>query len=162
MNTHNRLVGLISLGLLASASAVMAADGQPVTRAEVASQVAAARSAGTLTPAGEAPVPAQALGAAPSDTTRNSVQQEVLAARGAHALVPAGEGAGEGFDPSQPARSEIVLSRSQVKASVIAARRDGDLVPAGEGPDVQLHARAKAASSVQTARRSTGLGTVAN
>jgi hypothetical protein len=162
MNTHTRFVGLISLGLLAAGSAAMAADGQAVTRAEVVSQTAAARSAGSLTPAGEAPVPAQQISAAPSDTTRNSVQQEVLTARAAHALVPAGEGVGEGFDATQPVRSEVIVSRAQVKASVIAARRDGDLVPAGEGPDVQLHARAKASSSLQTARRSTGLGTVAN
>lgn len=166
MNTHTRLVGLISLGLLAAGSAAMAADGQPATRAEVASQVAAARAAGTLTPAGEAPVPAQQISAAVSSTTRNAVQQEVLAARASGALAPAGEGVNGGFDlasaRTQPAPSEQVASRAQVKASVIAARRDGDLVPAGEGPDVQVHARAKAVTSFQTARRSAGSNTVAN
>ncbi len=162
MNTHTRLVGLISLGLLAAGSASMAADGSAVSRAEVVAQTVAARAAGTLTPAGEAPVPAHQFSAAPSSTTRNSVQQEVLAARASGALTPAGEGVDFASARTQPTQSEVIVSRAQVKASVIEARRDGELVPAGEGPDVQTHARAKAAGSFRTARQSVGSSALAN
>ena len=162
MNTRTRLVGLISLGLLAAGSAAMAADGQPLSRAEVVARTTAARAAGALTPAGEAPVPAQQLGAAPSNTTRSSVQQEVLTARASGGLTPAGEAVDLASATTLPARSVATASRADVKASVIAARRDGELVPAGEGPDAQVHARARAARSLQTAGRSLGSGTVAN
>jgi len=162
MNTHTRLVGLISLGLLAAGPAAMAADGQPVSRAEVVAQIAAARTAGALTPAGEAPVPAQQLNARSSDTTRRSVQQEVLSARASGELTPAGEGVDLASARTLPAQSVATASRADVKASVITARRDGDLIPAGEGPDVQVHARAKGTKSFQTAGRSAGSSKVVN
>ncbi|HEY9063641.1 MAG TPA: hypothetical protein VIO33_01565 [Burkholderiaceae bacterium] len=146
-----------ALAALALASgAALAADPQDSarSRADVVHETLAARAAGGLAPAGEMPVPADAVSsstAAASTLTRDAVQSDVRAARAAGELIPAGEGVE--YAAARQAASVSLVTRAEVKASVIAARRAGELVPAGEGPDAEPEHVAKAAARTRTAAR---------
>jgi len=152
MNAKFGYAAWISLGALVLAStAAVAADPEAATeraRAEVVSETLAARSAGTLAPAGEAPTPLGTAVATRSGLTRSDVQSQVLEARAAGTLLPAGEG----IELASARPSSVTLaSRAEIKATVIAARRAGDLIPAGEGPDAETHAHAKSVATVRSA-----------
>jgi len=152
MNAKSGYATWIALGALVLAStAAVAADPEAATersRAEVVSETLAARSAGTLASAGEAPTPLGTAVATRSGLTRSEVQSQVLEARASGALLPAGEGVE--LASARPS-SIAVASRADIKATVIAARRAGDLIPAGEGPDAETHAHAKIVTTVRSA-----------
>jgi len=163
MNARSNLSTWVSLGALVVAStAAVAAEPETAaerTRAEVVSETVAARATGTLAPAGEASTPRETAAAARSTLTRSAVESQVLEARASGTLTPAGEGFDAGFGRS---REVTILTRAEVKADVIAARRAGDLIPAGEGPDAEIHARAKSASLIRSARDEGAVSKVAN
>lgn len=164
MNARPHLSTWVSLGALVVAStAAVAAEPETAaerSRAEVVSETVAARAAGTLAPAGEASTPRETAAVARSTLTRSAVESQVLEARASGTLMPAGEG----FVDAGYARSRevTILTRAEVKADVIAARRAGDLIPAGEGPDAEVHAHAKSASLIRSARDEGAVSKVAN
>jgi len=155
LSATTTLSSWVSLSALVVAStAAVAADPDANTeraRADVVGDTLAARAAGTLTPAGEAPTPRAADVAAHSTLTRRAVEAQVREARLAGDLVPAGEGVALA---SAGSRGVSLVTRAEVKATVIAARRSGDLVPAGEGLDAETHARAQTAATLRSARAS--------
>lgn len=152
MKAKSGYAAWISLGALVVAStAAVAADPEAATersRSEVVSETLAARSAGALVPAGEAPTPVGTAVATRSGLTRSEVQSQVLEARASGTLLPAGESVELAF--ARPS-GEAVATRAEVKAAVIAARRSGELMPAGEGPDSEIHAHAKSVATVRSA-----------
>jgi hypothetical protein len=121
------------LGALALATGAVFAQESPVSRAEVAQSVLAARAAGTLTPAGQGVDPGY-QGAGPSQTTRAAVDTATLQARAAGQLAHAGSVAPEeDMEYAQAHPSTSTLARAEVKQEVLEARADGTLIPAGQG-----------------------------
>ena len=129
---------LFTLAALALAGTAVLADeapGAPLTRAEVAQSVLAARAAGELAPAGPAydgPPARVAAGTSPQ-LTRSAAKAEVLQARAAGTLPHAGSVAPEeemAYVQSHPSVS--ILTRAQVEGEVLQARAHDQLVPAGE------------------------------
>jgi hypothetical protein len=148
---------LFTLAALALAGSAVLADegpGAPLTRAEVAQSVLAARAAGTLTPAGQGydGPPAQAVAGTPSQVSRGAMKAEVLQARAVGALPHAGSVAPEeemAYARAHPGTS--ILTRAQVNAEVLQARAQDQLVPAGEA---EYSARAPLEPTTRTAARS--------
>jgi len=133
-----QLFTLSALALVGSAVLADQAPAAPLTRAEVVQSVLAARTDGTLIPAGE---DAEGVGyspvnAAPSTLTRSQVQAEVRQARADGTLLPAGEVADETLLAEAAGRTAAgtssTLTRAEVKAEVLHARAQGELMPAGE------------------------------
>ena len=148
---------LLTLAALSLAAGVVLADeapGAPLTRAQVAQSVLAARAAGSLTPAGEAydGPPAQAVAGTPSELTRAARKADVMQARSAGTLPHAGSVAPEeemAYAQAHPSRS--TLTRAEVNAEVLQARANDQLVPAGEA---EYSARATSEPVIRTAARS--------
>jgi hypothetical protein len=149
-----QLLTLASLTL--AAGAVLADDvpGVPLTRAQVAQSVLAARAAGTLSPAGpsyDGP-PARTVAGTPSGLTRATTKAEVLRARTAGTLAHAGSVAPEeemAYAQAHPSTS--TLTRAEVNAEVLQARANDQLVPAGEA---EYSARASSEPVIRIAARS--------
>jgi hypothetical protein len=124
---------VFALGALALATGAVLAQESPVSRAEVAQSVLAARAAGTLTPAGEGVDPGY-NGAGPSQTTRAAVNTATLQARAAGQLAHTGSVAPEeDMEYAQAHPSTSTLARAEVKQEVLEARAEGTLIPAGQG-----------------------------
>lgn len=125
------------LGALAIATGAVLAQEAPLSRAQVAQSVLAARAAGTLTPAGEGVDPGY-RGAGPSTTSRSAVNASVREARATGELAHAGDVAPEEqtlYAQAHPSTS--TLTRAEVKQDVLEARVEGTLIPAGEGEYAQ-------------------------
>jgi len=139
-----QLFALTALTLAAGAVLADDAPGAPLTRAEVAQSVLAARADGTLRHAGDI-APEEEMEAArahpsTSTLTRTDEKADVLAARAAGTLRHSGEIAPEEqMEYAQAHPSTSTLTRAEVKAEVLEARANGTLIPAGEGayPDGQ-------------------------
>ena len=130
-----QLFTLAALALAGSAVLAGEAPGAPLSRAEVAQSVLAARAAGGLAPAGpgyDGP-PARTAAGMSSQLTRAEMNAEVLHARAAGTLPHAGSVAPEeekAYAQAHPSTS--ILTRAQVNAEVLQARAHDQLVPAGE------------------------------
>jgi hypothetical protein len=130
-----QLATLAALTLAGSAVLADEAPGAPLTRAQVAQSVLAARAAGALAPAGpgyDGP-PARTAPGTASQLTRAEKNAEVLRARATGTLAHAGSVAPEeemAYAQAHPSTS--ILTRAQVKAQVLQARAHDQLVPAGE------------------------------
>lgn len=126
-----------------SATAAMAADNTPLTRAAVVAEFQAARTSGQLLGAGEAlqdrPV------AIAAGLSRAQVEAAVVAAQQSHELVAAGE-----LSPPQSAPQGFGRSRAEVKAETRAAVAAGTLLGAGEAlsADHAISSRAPVRRSV--------------
>jgi len=156
----SQLFAVTALALAAGAALADDAQGAPLTRAEVAQSVLAARAAGALIPAGEGDVSGHAyVGGSTSSLTRAQEKAEVLQARAEGTLAHAGSPAPEEdvlYARAHPSTS--ILTRAQVKADVLEARANGELIPAGQGEfsdnDPAVHmARANTGSSHRLASR---------
>jgi len=140
LNRHNefimsakQLFTLATLALAASAVFADEAPGAPLTRAEVAQSVLAARSAGTLAPAGPAyDGPPARTAPSTSSLTRSDRKADVLQARAAGTLRHAGEVGPEEASARQALSAPSTVTRAEVKAEVLQARASGELTPAGE------------------------------
>ena len=124
--------------LALAASAALAQEAAPLTRAEVKQQVLAARANGMLRHAGEAGpeemTPYRAQVEAPPTLTRAEAKNTVLKARAAHQLAHAGAVAPEeemAYARAHPLTS--TLTRAEVRQQVGEARANGTLIPAGQG-----------------------------
>jgi len=154
-----------ALALAGSAVFADQAPTAPLTRAEVAQSVLAARADGTLIPAGEDAEGAwySPADAAPSTLTRAQVQAEVRQARADGTLIPAGAAADEdllaGAVGRAAAGTSSTLTRAQVKAEVLHARAEGELMPAGEAEGYPPeHATDPARSAAASGQNQTSRG----
>lgn len=124
------LRGLTTIAFAAVAQMAFAQQASvPASRGEVKAETRAAEKAGTLTPAGEAAVPADR---SPGTSTRTRAERkaETLDARRQGKLAPAGS------VPDYPknSQSQGTTSRAERKAETRSAVKSGQTVPAGEGP----------------------------
>ena len=146
-----QLFTLAALALAGGAALADEATGVPLTRAEVAQSVLAARAAGRLAPAGpsyDGP-PARTAAGTGSQVTRAETNAAVLQARAAGTLPHAGSVAPEeemAYAQAHPSTSGV--TRAQVKAEVLQARARDQLVPAGEA---EYSAMAPTAPTTRTA-----------
>jgi hypothetical protein len=129
-----QLFTFATLALAASAVFADEAPGAPLTRAEVARSVLAARAAGALAPAGSAyDGPPARTAPSTSSLTRSDMKADVLQARAGGTLRHAGDVGPEEVTPVRQALSVAsTVTRAEVKAEVLQARASGELTPAGE------------------------------
>jgi len=126
---------VLSLSALALAASAALADEGPLTRAEARNEVLAARTAGTIMPAGEGAQPGYVT-SAPSTVARSQIRSEArqvyaTKARSIAQFEAAGNNS-QALDYARQSAAPSTITRSEEKAATLAARSHGELMGAGE------------------------------
>jgi hypothetical protein len=154
---------VIGLSALALAVGTAVADEGALTRAEVKTEVLAARASGTLMPAGEGAEPGYVT-SGPSTVARSQVKSEArqVYATKARAVLEFESAANsmQGLEYARQVAAPSTITRAEGKTATLAARSQGELMGAGEvgypdgNPEIHASSQSTKVSAFFTSLRS--------